>query len=297
MDQTACSRAKLLRNILRGLFFYGLIPGISLWLAARPIRNAVRASETAVFPVIAAGLGAVGLNWGIYALVRRRRPTLPVTAHGLLCVTAVIILVYEALPGYVPIRSVLAYLFTVPVIAAVLLFSFWLAAVPSKPAHAAAVVMRSLLRIFLVGMAWQVARDVEARLITRDTWITVGIIVATIPGLHAQRMITSFRRGATVRRATGTAVGKIVQIIGETYLDRDGDSVTRNHARIQYTVDGIAYETRADISRFTTRRYGRDAFVGRDVSVRYNPADPASAFVNRIDRRVIKNCPSDVSPG
>ena len=75
-----------------------------------------------------------------------------------------------------------------------------------------------------------------------------------------------------------------MQIIGETSLDLDGDPVTRNHVRIQYTVEDRVYETRADISRFTTRRFGKEAFVGREVPVFYDPADPSDAFADRIDR-------------
>ena len=81
--------------------------------------------------------------------------------------------------------------------------------------------------------------------------------------------------------------GKIVQIIGETHLDLDGDPVTEYLARVQYSIDDVPYETRADIALKTIRKYGKDAFVGRAVPVYYNPADPAEAFVNKLDKRML----------
>ena len=85
------------------------------------------------------------------------------------------------------------------------------------------------------------------------------------------------------------ATGKIYQIIGETHLDMDGDPVTLKYALIRYEVDSTEYETRAEITDFALRWFGRKAFVGRTVPVFYNPDNPAGAFADRIDRRFFKN--------
>ena len=56
---------------------------------------------------------------------------------------------------------------------------------------------------------------------------------------------------------------------------------------MEYAIDEIPYEARADIDLKTIRKYGKDAFVGRAVPVYYNPADPAEAFVNKLDKRML----------
>ena len=79
MDRTDAqpSRKALLRNtILKGLFLYVLAPAAILWLLARPLGDAVRRAETAVFWILPAALGAVILNWLVYRLIRRKRPSL-----------------------------------------------------------------------------------------------------------------------------------------------------------------------------------------------------------------------------
>ena len=289
MDKPAHAYHDLLRRILRGLLIYGLIPAAVLWAVGPIISNAARASDGAGYGALLAALGAVGLNWAAYAALHRAKPTLPVFAHGALCLMIVIAIEYEALPGTAALRSVLAYLFMIPAAAFLLLLSAWLAGRPSRPAHAASVGLRLILWAVLVGMAWQVVTDIEVKRVSRDTWITGGFMIAVILGLKAQKIYRACCRNASRRRASCLAAGKIVQIIGETHLDLDGDPVTRNYARIQYEVDGKTYEARADISRFTTRRFGREKFIGREVPVRYDPGDHASAYVNRIDKHIFDN--------
>ena len=55
---------------------YVLATALLLTLCARPIGDAVRNSETAVFPVLLYALGAASLGWLGYAAVRRRHPPL-----------------------------------------------------------------------------------------------------------------------------------------------------------------------------------------------------------------------------
>ena len=105
-----------------------------------------------------------------------------------------------------------------------------------------------------------------------------------IVAFNTRKILAAFRRRALDRKADHIAVGKIYQIIGETHLDMDGDPVTLDYALIRYEVDGTQYETRADISRFTVRRFGKEVFIGHDIPVFYDPADPAGAIVKRIDR-------------
>ena len=84
-----------------------------------------------------------------------------------------------------------------------------------------------------------------------------------------------------------------MQVVGETSLDRDGDLVTLHHARVQYTVDDVPYETRAEVTPYAVRSFERKAFVGRTVLVHYDPADPASAFADRIDRHFFDRKPGE----
>ena len=113
------------------------------------------------------------------------------------------------------------------------------------------------------------------------------LIIALIVAFFAHRIRVSARRSATRRRESALVSGKVMQIIGETHLDLDGDPVTEYLARVEYAVDDIPYEARADIDLKTIRKYGKDAFVGRAVPVYYNPADPAEAFVNKLDKRML----------
>ena len=64
----------------------------------------------------------------------------------------------------------------------------------------------------------------------------------------------------------------------------DGDPVTPYNALIQYAVEDTPYQIRADISRYTVRRFGKGKFIGHSVPVFYNPSDPSDAYADRIDR-------------
>ena len=286
-SDTAASRKSLLRvTIPRVLFFYALVPFLLLWFLAGPIAGAVRLSEPSAFWILLAALAAVGLNWYVYARFHRKRPPLPVFAHGALCLLAVLIIQVESLPAYSELAPTLAAAGASLAMAHLLLISFWLASRASRPAHAAAVGIRILLGVILFGMAYQIFRDLETRTVTRDTWITAGILAAFLLAFNGRRILSAFRRALSRRRASVWAAGTIVQIVGETRLDLDGDPVTSYLAPIEFTVEDELYKTRATISRYTVRRFGRDAFIGREVPVRYNPADPAEAFANRIDKHV-----------
>ena len=277
-------KAHLLLTVLKGLLLYGLVPVLLLVFLAKPVSGAVRRSGAAALLILLAGLGAVVLNWFVYRLVRRQRPTLLVFAHGVLCLLALTLVEQEALPAYDPLASSLALIAGSLALACLLLLSFWFAARRSRPAHAVAAGIRITLGIILFFMAWRVLRAIEIGSVTPDTWLTLGFMAALLLGWCSPRILAACRRKKARRRKTGLAAGTIVQIIGETSLDLDGDPVTRNHVRIQYTVEDRVYETRADISRFTTRRFGKEAFVGREVPVFYDPADPSDAFADRIDR-------------
>ena len=136
----------------------------------------------------------------------------------------------------------------------------------------------------LLAMAFRVYEDIRNRTANRDTWITAGVLAAGVPGLFGEKILKAFRRRAFYNRANHVAVGRIYRIMGETHLDPDGDPVTLCHALIEYAAEDRVYETRAVITRYAIRRFGRDAFIGRPVNVFYDPADPASAFANKIDR-------------
>ena len=127
------SRKALLRHtILKGLFLYVLAPAAILWLMARPLGDAVRRAETAVFWILPAALGAVILNWLVYRLIRRKRPSLLVFSQGVLCLLAVVIILQEALP---PIHAMTSALITSGAFLALLyamLLYFWFASRTTK---------------------------------------------------------------------------------------------------------------------------------------------------------------------
>ena len=52
-------------------------------------------------------------------------------------------------------------------------------------------------------------------------------------------------------------------------------------------MNDVLYETHADATRFILRKYGKENFLGRKIPVFYDPTDPASAYVNQIDKHVL----------
>ena len=275
----------LLKKILKGLFFYVLVPALLLWLLAPAAGEAVRGSDPAAFLILLAALAVVGLNWRIGSVLRTERPSLLVFSYGFLCLLIVIIIESEALPADHRLKSTLAVIGGHLGMVSVFLFSLWCASPRrSKLAHSTAVVIWVILGLTLCLMIFQVARDIEVRCVSLDTWINIGSAVLFILAFNMPWILSARRRSASRRRATGLAEGRILQIIGETHLDRDDDLVTLHHARVQYAVDGTPYEARAAISLYAVRRFGRKRFIGRTVPVYYDPSDPAHAYTDRIDR-------------
>ena len=270
--------------VLKGFLLYALFPFLCLLFLARPIGNAVRGADSAAFLILLASLVCVGLNWLVYYLIRRKRPSLLVFAFGDFCMLSVAVVEYDALPASAPLASTLAVIGGCLALAGLFLLSYWFAARRSRPAHVIAVGLWIVIGIVAFFMAYQILRDFETRNVTRDTWITVVILLALIPAAFIHRILSARRGTAFRRRATGLAEGRILQIVGETRLDRDEDLVTDYHARVEYTVNGVSYETRTDIAKITMRRFGKKAFVGQKIPVHYDPDSPASAYTDRIDR-------------
>ena len=270
--------------VLKGFLLYALFPLLCLWFLARPIGNAVRGSGSAAFLLLLAPLALVSLNWLVYFFVRRKLPSLLVFAFGAFCLLALVIVEYDALPASVPVASTLAVIGGCLALAGLFLLSYWFAARRSRPAHVIAVGLWIVIGVVAFFMAYQVIRDFETRNVTRDTWITVVILLALVPAAFIRRILSSRRGTAFRRRATGLAEGRILQLVGETRLDRDDDLVTSYHARVGYEVNGVPYEIRAHIAKITMRRFGKKAFVGQKIPVHYDPDSPADAFADRIDR-------------
>ena len=286
-------KSLFLVKIPKALLLYVLAPLLVLILLAKPVADAVRASGTAVCYILVAAAGAVVLNWLIYSLIRKRRPSLLVFSFGMLCLLLVSVVMYDALPGFSPLASTLSYICALFALLFLFLLSYWLAIRNTKPSRAAAVVLRIVLALLFWGVVYQIYREIESRNVTADTWITIGFLIALLIGFNIPRLLPVCRRARFRRRTTGLAEGRIVQVVGETHLDRDDDSVTVYHVRVEYSVDNVPYETRADISRYTIRKFGREAFIGREVPVHYDPADPAQAYTDRIDRHFFDNDPKE----
>ncbi len=277
----------------KALALYVLCPVLCLVFLAGPIANAVRGSATAAFLILLAGFGAIALNWLVYYRVHRKQPSLLVYAYGLFCLLALVLVEYEALPAYAPLASTLAIIAGAVVLVSFLLLSWWLAARRSRPAHVFAVGLWITIGLILVFMAYQIFRDIESRQASADTWITLGLMLGFLLLCVSPRILASLRLSAFRRRASGLAEGRIAQIIGETHLDLDDDQVTLYHVRVEYSVDGIPYETRTDMTRYTLRKFGRDAFIGRKIPVHYIPGDPGKAFADRIDRHFFEDHPQE----
>ena len=284
-QDTPHTRKSLLRDrILKGLFLYALVPVLFLLFFTDPVGRAAGGSAAAVWLILLAALCAVALNELVYALIRRKRPSLLVFAWGAFCLLLVTLTVYFALPASLLLASSLAVIAGCLTLAFLFLLSYWLAPRRSKAAHVFAVGLWITIGIIAVCMLYQVIRDFEIRYVTADTWITLAILLALIPAAFAYKIRASRRRKSFRRKAEGLAEGRILQIIGETRLDMDDDLVTDYHARVRYEVGGVSYETRAPISKLTWRRFGKQAFVGQSIPVHYDPDDPASAYSDRIDR-------------
>lgn len=282
--------------ILKGLLRYMLFPLVCLIFLARPIGEAVRGSDAAVFLILLAALGAVCVNWLVYGLIYRKRPSLLVLGNGVFWILVTGVIELEALPGYHGLSSTLAVICGCLLLACMFLVSYWLAPRPSKAAHIAAVGLWTGIGVLAAAMLYQVIRDFEARIATVDTWITIGILAALVPAAFARKIRSAFRRGTFRRRATGLAEGRIVQLIGETRLDLDDDPVTDFHARIQYAVDGATYEIRTGVTRTRLRRYGKEAFAGKKIDVHYDPENPGEAFTDPLDRRYLSRLRREKDP-
>ena len=280
------------KTILKNLLFYVVFPFSGLAFLSGPIGRAACESDPSAFWILFTAFALVCLNWLVYHTVHRKYPSLLVFAHGIFCLLLVLIIEYETLPGYLPryygLTSTLAMIGGCLALAFLFLLSFWLASRRSKFAHAAAVMIWVMIGLIAVLIAYQAIRDIEGRNVNLSTWISIAILAAIIPAAFSRRILAS-RRDARMRsRATCVTDGRMIQVIGETHLDRDDDLVTDYHVRVQYAVDGTLYETRTEISKMIMRKYGKKAFVGREIPVRYDPENPEYAFTGKIDREFCK---------
>lgn len=271
------------------LLFYALAPVLCVIFLAQPIGEEVRRSGTAAFLILLAALGAVLLNWLVYKLVRRRRPSLLVFSHGILCLLVAAYMEHEALPADGALCATLAMVCGFLALLFLLVLSHWFASFRGfKPALVLAVGLRIAFGVILFFMACQIYRDFEIPQVTRDTWITIGILIFMLLAAAAPRLLAVYRVRTLRRRATGLATGTVTRIIGETHLDLDDDPVTLFHCTVRYTVNDTPYETQAEVTRYTLRRYGKENFLGRKIPVFYDPADPAAAYINQLDKHVLE---------
>ena len=283
-------------RILKKLLYDILVPFLLLLLLTQPIRIAVRSSDAAVFWVLLAALGIVCLNWYLYAVLRRKRPPLPVFTYGTFLLLIVVVIEHLALPAENNLTTTLATVGGFLLMVFMLLLSFWFASLPYRPARIACLVLRALIGILLAFLVYQTFRDFESRTVTLDTWIYLGILALMLLGFNARKFSAAYRRSAFRRQAAGLTEGRIVQIVGITHLDREDDLITRQRARIHYAVNGVSYEIRAKITRYALYKFGRKAFVGQEVPVHYDPADPSHAYAEKIDRRFFDQTQEEQAP-
>lgn len=280
-------------DVLKGFLFYILFPVILLVLLAEPIGNTARRSNAAAWGILAAALAAIAANWAIYRIINRKNPTTLVYTHGLCCLLAVGILEQEALPGDGAMAPVLSFINIALGMLALLVFSFWLASLPYRPAHAVAVTIRAVVGVGLFLCAWQVVRQFECGQVTLETGLTIAFIIAMIVAFNSRKLIALHNRNKERRRKTGRADGLTVQVFGESFLDREEELDSRYYAIVEYTVDGKEYETRADISRYALKHFGRKAFIGLEVDVFYDPSDPADTYVKKLNQYIFDSQPKE----
>ena len=272
----------------RFLLFYALAPALCIIFLRRPIGEAACHSGTAAFLILLAALAAVILNWLVYKAVQKKRPSLLVFSHGILCLLITAYIQYEALPTATTLFATLAMVCGTLALLYMLVLSRWFASFRgSKASLALAVGLRIIFGVVLFFVLWQILRDIETSHATRDTWLTLGSLILMLLSAAAPRLHSAYRIHTLHRRATGLATGTLTRIIGETHLDLDDDPVTLFHCTIQYTVNDVPYETHADATRFILRKYGKENFLGRKIPVFYDPTDPVSAYVNQIDKHVL----------
>ena len=287
------------KTILKNLLFYVVLPFSGMAFLSGPIGRAACESDPSAFWILFTASALVCLNWLVYHTVHRKCPSLLVFAHGIFCLLLVVIIEYEMLPGYLPryysLTSTLAMTGGCLALAFLFLLSFWLASRRSKFAHAAAVMLWVIIGLIATLIAYQAIRDIEGRNVNLNTWLSIVILAAMIPAAFSRRILAARRDAKKRSRAIGVTDGRIIQVIGETHLDRDDDLVTDYHARVQYTVDGTLYMTRTVISKMTMRKYGKKAFVGQEITVRYDPENPDYAFTGKIDREFCKQLRPDFS--
>ena len=295
-EDTEMNKSDLLRTLKsffleklpKALLFYILAPLLCIVFLSKPIGEAACRSETAAFLILLAALAAVILNWLVYTARRRKRPSTLVFSYGVLCLLIAAYMEHEAVPADSALSATLAIICGSLMMIFFLVLSHWFASRRhSKAALAIAVGLRIAFGVVLFFMACQVFRDFETRCVSRETWITVAILIVLLLAAAAPRLLTLIRRSFLRRRATAQTEGTITRIIGETHLDLDDDPVTLFHCTIQYTVSDHSYETQASVTRHFLRRYGKENFIGRKIPVFYDPSDPAKAFMNRIDRHVL----------
>ena len=140
-------------GILRGLFLYAFVPALILGWLAGPIGDAARRSDEAASLILLAAAIAVGLNWLVCAVVRRRRPSLLVFAHGVLCLLAVAVIENEAVAGLKELTSTLGIIVGYLTMTFLLLLSFWLASLKNRPAHGIAVSIWIVLWVMIAAIS------------------------------------------------------------------------------------------------------------------------------------------------
>lgn len=143
---------KVIRLCIR-LVLYLLVPFLLLGLFAQLVSHAAPLSGQSVLLLLLAVLAVVCLNWFICYVIHRKRISLLLFAYGALCLLVVIIVLYNALPLVSETKPVLADIGGFLTLMILLLASFWLAACPSRPAHAAAVILRVFFGLILVALA------------------------------------------------------------------------------------------------------------------------------------------------
>lgn len=288
MDTSPAPQTPQWLAVLKKLVIYAVVPLLLMIFLTGPIIGAVRRNPSSAFLILAAFACAVGLNWLAYFAVNKKCPSQLIVAYGALLLTIVAFIAYTALPGYDERAVILSYIGACLGLAALVLASFWCASSRSRAAHVVAVGIWIVLGLVFVGAGYQVIRDFESNCVSRDTLITLGILIGLAVGLCVPRIVSAFRRAALRRRRTCQTTGQIVQIVGETHLDRDGDPITNRLVRVAYTVNDTAYEIRTTISPFTVWKYGKKALAGRELPVFYDPDNPANAFAERIDRHIME---------
>ena len=272
--------------MLKNILCYLLVPLALFWIVREPVSGIAGRSdpEPAVFWVLLAALGLVVLNWLVYALIHRGRPSPPVIAHGSLCVMAVALIEHAASENAPRAKETLFLIAFFLGLLVLILFVRWSEQSRWTAPKIAAMILRILIRAAFVVMGLLTLMGI---FIGGED---IRNILLSVFALTALALFWFMPAILLRRRASEVTAGQIRKIVEEKSWDPEGGTAITHSAEVRYSVNGVRYNIRAKFSFFGSSFFGSvpyKAFVDKKIPVHYNPDNPAEAYTARISKRTI----------